>query len=410
MVKEAVRFLFLNQTFPPDPVATSQYLFRLAAHLVQEGDEVTVVTSRRSYQGGKGRHAAREICDGVKVVRVWNSGWGRGTRVGRAIDALTFLIGAARAGLSPPRPEVIVALTSPPLLGVLGAILAGMRGARFVYWVMDLNPDAAVAAGWLRADSWLARGLEALSCWSLRRADRVVVLDRFMSERLRQKEIPAEKIAVIPPGMQKEARFDATQRAAFRRKHGLEDRFVVMYAGNHGPCHPLETLIDAAALLRENHRIHFCFVGGGSEWARLGARIARERITNVTRLNYVPFAELGGCLSGADLQVVAMGASFIGMLHPCKVYNFLAAERPFVYLGPDAGPIGDIIREGQLGKWTSSFREGQGRELADELIRRAGMRTCSPWPMERCEERWGERRILEDMTTVLRSAGRCNKG
>ena len=93
----------------------------------------------------------------------------------------------------------MVALTTPPLIAFLGAWVAWWRGSRFIYWVMDFNPDEAIAAGWLRAGSLPARALDSMSRFSLRRAARIIALDRFMHRRIEDKGIPAEKIAVIPP-------------------------------------------------------------------------------------------------------------------------------------------------------------------------------------------------------------------
>jgi hypothetical protein len=98
-----------------------------------------------------------------------------------------------------PRFDAVVALTSPPLVAVLGVAVARMNGARFIHWVMDLNPDEAIAAGWLRAGAKAARIVNAALQFSLRGSDQVVALDRFMAERLTPKGVPAGKSSVIPP-------------------------------------------------------------------------------------------------------------------------------------------------------------------------------------------------------------------
>src|SRR5206468_1545889 len=86
----------------------------------------------------------------------------------------------------------------------------------------------------------------------------------------RSKGIGPDKIAVIPPWSHDDAaRFDAEGREAFRQAHGLADKFVVMYSGNHSPCHPLDTLLAAAGSLAHRKDIVFCFVGGGSEWRKI---------------------------------------------------------------------------------------------------------------------------------------------
>ena len=141
-------------------------------------------------------------------------------------------------------------LTSPPVVSFIGALFARVRGGNFCYWIMDLNPDEALAAGWLKPGSFAARFLERCSRFSLRSASKIVVLDHFMRQRILAKNIESQKIAVIPPwSHDADVSYDAKGREHFRKLHGLENRFVVMYSGNHSPCHPLETILEAARQL-----------------------------------------------------------------------------------------------------------------------------------------------------------------
>ena len=367
-----MRVLLINQVFHPDPQATGQYLTGLAEGLVQREHEVTVLTSRRSYDEPERLYPARETWRGIEIIRVWNSGCGHGTKWRRAADFLTFLFSATFRGLLLPQADLVVAMTTPPLVSVLGAALAKLWRGRFVYWVMDLNPDEAVAVGWLKPESAITYLLDTASRWSLRQADSVIVLDDYMRDRVAAKGIAPEKLATVPLWMHGEVRFDPKGRERFRREHGLEGKFVVMYAGNHTPCHPLETLIETARLLRDDPRIHFCFIGGGIEWRRLRHVARAEVLANTTFLGYQPFETLSGLLSAADAQVVVMGDGFVGIVHPCKVYNFLAAKRPFIFIGPERSHVTDIISEAQLGEVASSFRHGESRELAEDLRRRVG--------------------------------------
>ncbi|HEY5909675.1 MAG TPA: glycosyltransferase family 4 protein, partial [Verrucomicrobiae bacterium] len=269
-----MRFLFINQAFYPDVMATGQYLADVAVALAGRGHEVTVIASRRGYDDPQRMFPKEEMWRGVRVLRVGSTGFGKAAKWRRAADFGSFLVLCVLRLARLPRADVIVALTSPPLISFVGAWLARLRGSRFVYWVMDLNPDEAIAAGWLRAGSLAARLLEGMSRFSLRQAAKVLALDRFMRERIVAKGIAPEKIVVAPPWTQDgEIRFDAAGRERFRAAHGLEGKFVVMYSGNHSPCHPLKTLVAAAEWLgREEHaregeaEIVFCFVGGGSEW------------------------------------------------------------------------------------------------------------------------------------------------
>jgi glycosyltransferase involved in cell wall biosynthesis len=208
---------------------------------------------------------------------------------------------------------------------------------------MDLNPDEAIAAGWLRSDSLTARLLSRMMNYSLRRADHTVVLDRFMKERLRARGLNPARVTIVPPWSHSDVvNYSRTGRERFRAHHNLDQKFVVMYSGNHSPCHPLDTLMDAAFDLKDRQDIAFCFIGGGSERAKVKEFADRLKLTNITILPYQPLDKLSDSLSAADLQVVVMGNSFVGIVHPCKVYNIIAVGSPILYIGPEDSHVTDL--------------------------------------------------------------------
>jgi colanic acid biosynthesis glycosyl transferase WcaI len=239
----------------------------------------------------------------------------------------------------------VVALTSPPLVAALAALRCRMSGERLVYWVMDMNPDEALAAGWLRpgAVAWL---LERISRFTLHAADAVVVLDRYMEERVLAKGVAAKQVWVVPPwSMDSYAYFDPDGRSAFRERHGLTGKYVVMYSGNHSPVHPLDTLLEAAIRLQADPRFCFVFVGGGSEFGRLCGVAQAQGLANVKFLPYQPIESLAGSLSAADLQAVVLGSAMVGTIHPSKLYNILAVGSPVLYVGPERSHISDAMEQ-----------------------------------------------------------------
>ena len=344
-----MRILLLNQTFHPDVVSTAQHASDLAQRLVQQGHEVTVVCSRRAYDNPARQFPKEESWRGVRIVRIWSSGFGKAAKLGRVADFGSFLASCLARLLLLGRHDLVIAMTSPPLISFLAALYARVRRSKLALWIMDLNPDEAIAAGWLSADSGLARALNSLLAFSLRAASRVIVLDRFMRERIVAKGVPPERIEVIPPWSHGDViRFDEAGRNRFRAAHGLTDRFVVMYSGNHSPCHPLDTLLEAARRLSSHSNIAFCFIGGGSEFRKVKAFAACHGLRNILCLPYQPFDKLSESLSAADLHTVVMGDPFAGVIHPCKIYNILALGTPFLYIGPPESHVRDLIAEDGL--------------------------------------------------------------
>jgi glycosyltransferase involved in cell wall biosynthesis len=180
--------------------------------------------------------------------------------------------------------------------------------------------------------------------YSVKVATRTIVLDRFMKERVVAKGCDAARVAIVPPWSHDDhVQYLAAGREAFRRKHDLADKFVVMYSGNHSPCHPLDTLVAAARALAGRSEIVFCFIGGGSEHVK----VRQYGLKNVKCLPYQPLDELSNSLSAADLHVVVMGDEFVGIVHPCKIYNIMSVGTPTLYIGPTPSHVTDIASRQQ---------------------------------------------------------------
>ena len=337
-----MKILLLNQCFYPDVVSTAQHLTDLATALTERGHEVTVVTSDRGYDDPATRFKRRERWNGIEIIRIPSVSLGKSSKWRRAFNFGSFMLACSLRLLTLRRFDLVVALTSPPLISFLAALFVRLNGCRLCFWVMDLNPDEAIAAGWLDERSATAGLLKRMLRYSFTVADRTIVLDRFMKERVTAKSVDPARIVIIPPwSHDDQVAYSAAGRAAFRERHGLSDKFVVMYSGNHSPCHPLDTLLDAARVLKERTEIVFCFVGGGSEQVK----VRESGLSNVKCLPYQPLKELSSSLSAADLHTVVMGEKFVGIVHPCKVYNILSVGAPVLYIGPQPSHVTDVASQ-----------------------------------------------------------------
>src|ERR1039457_5813888 len=378
-----MRVLLLNQCFHADVVSTAQHLTALAVALAERGHSVTVVASRRGYDEPSIRVPAREEWQGITIIRIPSLALGKKTKLRRALGFASFLFNCTLRLAILPKFDVVVALTSPPLISFLGALFVRLKGGRFVFWVMDLNPDEAIAAGWLREQSVAARILGSMLHYSLQHAGQIVALDRFMSRRIVDKGIPEKKLVVIPPWSHDDAvRYDPDGRQSFRARHGLSGKFVVMYSGNHSPCHPLDTLLRAAEQLAAHHTIVFCFVGGGSEFNKVREFAQEIQLSNILCLPNQPLDQLAASLFSADLHVVVMGEPFVGIIHPCKIYNILAIGLPCLIIGPPESHLSDIVREAHLDGHARTIPHGQTETLVKHLQERAGAGrlTAGPQP------------------------------
>jgi colanic acid biosynthesis glycosyl transferase WcaI len=354
--------VIISQVYPPDPAAVGQHIADVAQAMATQGWVVTVYTANRGYDDPQARYASRESLNGVNVRRFGLSSFGKQSIAIRLIAQASFLAQAVITVLLTCRPSILLVSTSPPFAGFGAAVVAAIRRVPFVWWVMDINPDQMVATGKISASALATKVFEWMNRITLARAAKVVTLDPFMAATLRRKAASAD-IDVVPPWAPAGALDSSiTAVANFKRQHGLEGQFIVMYSGNHALCHPLTTLLDAAAEIEGDTRFRFVFVGGGSGKAEVDDRIARGA-RNLLSLPYQPRESLAVTLSTADLHVVSMGDAMVGVVHPCKIYGVLAIGKPILLLGPGESAAGAIVASNHLG-WTVSHGDVRGMRAA----------------------------------------------
>ncbi|MFQ5668504.1 MAG: glycosyltransferase family 4 protein, partial [Candidatus Binatia bacterium] len=264
---------------------------------------------------------------------------------GRLLNLGSYYGLAALGALRLPRPDVVVAETDPPLLGVLGAVLKARWGCRFVYYCQDIYPEVAEITGGVRSRA-LLRLLARGNRFAYRQADRIIVLGDDMRQRLLQKGVDARTIAVLPNWVDCDIIRPIVSNP-FRAQFG--DRFVVMYSGNLGLSQQLDTVLDAADQLRDDPRIVFVFIGEGARKAALQERGQQADLSNVRFFPYAPKTKLAESLGAADLHLIPLQAGLGGYLVPSKVHGVLAAGRPFIAMMDEDAAVAVLARAYRVG-------------------------------------------------------------
>src|SRR5664279_4739188 len=169
-------FLIISQVFWPDTASTAQHVFDLSEQLIQEGHTVTVYCSRHAYESNKIRFPAKENYRGIQINRINNSRFGKKSTTGRLIDfaSFNFLLLLKLMGLKKKEFDAMIGMTSPPLISFFGLYWAKRKKIKFIYWVMDLQPELAIASGLMRKGSYLARITESIGNYIIRHADTVI--------------------------------------------------------------------------------------------------------------------------------------------------------------------------------------------------------------------------------------------
>jgi colanic acid biosynthesis glycosyl transferase WcaI len=334
-----MRVVLLNQFYPPDVAPTGRYLHDLARALVRAGHEVTVVASKHAYAGGS-EFSPHERLDGVEVLRLSGFDFGRATYLGKVIDYAGYYAGVAGRLLRLPKPDVVVALTTPPFLGLLAKLVADVRGARHAHWVMDVYPDVMRAHGMLDGAAYAA--LEQLARFAFRGASVVTTLGPAMAQRLSRYAKPQTPVTWVPlwaPGDL--APWPEGSPVPLRAARGWEpERLVLMYSGNMGLGHRFGEFLRAAQRLGPNGP-RWAFAGTGRNRPTIETFVAEHRELPVELLPYAPDDQLAQHLCSADVHLVSLDDAWEGTLLPSKLQASFALGKPVIFVG---APTQDMAR------------------------------------------------------------------
>lgn len=385
-----MRIVLLNQYYPPDMAPTGIMLEGLVERLVRDGHQVSVVCANGRYAGAAGGDRSG---DGYRLVRIGGPRFGLGAAWRKFFDYLAFYCAVGVELLVVrPRPERIVALTTPPYLSVLARLASKFRGADHAHWLMDLYPEVMVAHGMVRAGRPAHRLLDWLAGWGLggRRCAAVVTLGPDMAElaAARLAGNGFSSVEWVPlwgrnmaAGCGDSDRQRTASAAALRHARGWgEDELVVMYSGNMGLGHRFGEILQVALALA-GEPVRWVFFGGGRRSREIEVFIAEHPACRMELHTYVEEDRLVDHLGSADLHLVSLEAAWTGTMLPSKLQGVFAVGRPVVFIGGGKSAIWRWVVESG-GGWVVSPDDVAGltavvaaaREPAERLRRGAAAR------------------------------------
>jgi colanic acid biosynthesis glycosyl transferase WcaI len=363
IVHHSMKILYVSQYFPPEMGAPAARAAELGWHWAAAEHEVTVLTGFPNHPTGvvppeyrnKFRKLiVREQIDGVNVIRTWLLPFPNRRAYERMLNYSSFCISAALTGLSVSRPDVVIATSPQLLVGLSGWWLAQWKRVPFVFEVRDLWPESLAAVGMGKTNSLLYRALARIAGFLYRHADRIVVVTPAFEDYLVEHwHVPREKISVIENGV--ETRLFApgpgttVGKETVRKESGLEGKFVVSYVGTMGMAHGLETVIQAAAQLRDtNPEIAFLMLGEGAEKQRMITMAGERGLHNLRFVDQQPREKIPSYICASDVCLVLLKKTeLFKTVIPSKMLEFMSCSRP-VILGVD-GQARTILEESRGG-------------------------------------------------------------
>ena len=327
-----MRFLFLNQYFPPDPAPTGVLLAELADSLRSDGHTVSFTAARQNYRAGQRKR-------------------------GRLLREMSALATMLNAGLRQPAADFVVSASSPPCLLLVATLVAARMRAKSIHWAMDLYPELAVSLGEVRQGFGIA-GISKLMGLAYRRSDRVVALDADMARHLQRYRIEPDIIRpwVLRSTMDRHSALPVVPR----------EPWTWIYSGNLGRAHEWETLLETQALLEERRAsIRLVFQGGGPSWLVAQARAQQLGLRNCEWHPYATDEDLVPSLLRCHCLVVTQRPVTQGLLWPSKLALILALPRRVLWIGPEHGAIADELR---TSRHAGIFAPGRCRDIAEWLV------------------------------------------
>lgn len=403
-----MRILFVTHYYWPELGAPQSRLRAAAQCLAEAGHEVGVLTGFPNYPSGvvregyQSRVFMRERVDGIPVTRTWILPAANVGFVKRILNHTSFaassIIGSPVVG-----PVDVVVAESPPLfVAAAGVIIARAKRAKLVLSIADLWPEMAVAVGALSNRKIIAAA-EILESSVYVAADHIIAVTQGIKEYIQEKAgLPSSRTTYVPNGVDLN-RFDVGAQS--ERASGVipDGKFVVMYAGTLSPSHALETVVSAAALVRDQREILFAFVGDGTDRPKLEAQARELELENVLFTGSFPNEEMPGFLARADVCLNScMAHEIFEDAVPRKTVEYLASGRPLLM----AGESRQLVEEYDTGIWVPPE---QPRDLAEAVLKLHGdpeARARNGANARRCaEERFARESVCSRYRSVIEGVG-----
>jgi len=364
-----MRVVVWGINYAPEFTGISPHSVALCEFLRGQGHDVEMVTTFSYYPTwqkrpeDRGRLYRWDSVNGVRVHRCWHFVPAHVSALKRILHEGSFVFTSTLRVLALPRPDVYVVVSPPLLLGVAAWFAGKLKGAPFVFHVQDMQPDAAVGLGMLKA-SWFTRALYGLEAFAYRHAARVSGITRGMLKTFQEKGVPEAKLIYFPNAIDLKSEAPPPERGEFRARHGFApDEFLAVYAGNLGVKQGLDVLLETAPRLRDQ-RIRLLICGDGAQREALAVRAREMKLPNFSMLPLQAGRDYRALLVDADLCFITQQAGAGNSFFPSKLLGLLAEAKPVVTVAAPECELALSLVEGGFGV---NVPPGRPQELADLL-------------------------------------------
>ncbi|HPD07497.1 MAG TPA: glycosyltransferase family 4 protein [Candidatus Bipolaricaulis sp.] len=339
----------LSQFFYPETAAVAQLLTELAVDLSQNGIDTVAYTAQPSYHR-RSRLPRKQVYRSVKIYRLFSTQFSKDRLSGRLLNGLTFSTAVLARLLFSRRRQALLVTTNPPFLLWVAWLVWLLRRREYILLVHDIYPDVAIRLGYMGDRDLIARVWRWFNRKAYGRASAIIVLGEQMRRVIERSAAQLPPVHVIHSWADGSHVRPLPKRLnPFVKRHALEGKLVVLYSGNLGQAHELETLVEAAERLKGLHELVILFIGEGAKKAKLMAMVEERQLSNVLFLPPVPYEELSYSLTAGDIGVVTLEGGVEGLCEPSKLYGYLAAGLAILALVGEKSEVAEIVERHQCG-------------------------------------------------------------
>lgn len=344
-----MKILILSEFFYPDKSSTPKVLTELAEDLVEYGLEVDVITSKASYKGENKDLKNNEVYNDIKIKRIKSTRLNRNCYIGRILNYVTFLLSTLLSILNKNDYDCMLTVSNPPVLPIIGYIVNKLKGKPYVYLLHDIYPDIAVKVGAINEGGLVFKLISFLNKKIFGNAEKIIVLGKDMKQNLLDKNVSSEKIEIITNWADKSKIYKENKDNTFSREEKINKTFNIVYTGNIGRFHDIETILDSALKLKCKTNIKFIFVGDGYKKQLIEDYIEKHELKNINILGYKYGEVYNQLLNASDLFITTLAKGIEGLGVPSKTYSYLAAGKPIIAIMDKSSEIGNLVEEKRLG-------------------------------------------------------------
>lgn len=359
--------LIITQFFPPDYAATGQLIQELAYNLGENDVHVNVFTGQPGYAFTQGAAPNREVEKNLTIRRSRTVNIASKRIRAKALSGIIFTLRATLTLLKNGRKnDVVLLTTAPPFLSIAGYIANLFLGLEYICLIYDLYPDAVVELGVTSEDSFITKTWNKINALVWKRSKKLVVLSETMKQRITDRHPQvADKISVIHNWADADwIKPIQKQENWFAREHGIDRNFTVLYSGNMGRCHDVETIVGTIKLL-QNKPVQFVFIGAGTKHETCRQAVEELKLSNCTFLPYQDKTNLPYSLTACDLALVSIAPGLEGVVAPSKLYGIMAAGKAIAAICEPHSYLRQIIGNAKCGAF---FDNQNSQGLADFIM------------------------------------------